>query len=399
MSEIGRNDPCPCGSGKKYKKCGCGFSTGALFQAQPPFQIRVVEPHEIPDDVLRTLHQHQQQAARIGRYGHVRPPIAVDYQGYKVVAIGGKLAWGKWKIFHDFLFEYLADVLGKEWGAEEIVKPFGERRPILQWYHQLCEFQRAHHAPNGQGISAAIASGPVMAYLWLAYDPYTLEHHALLRTTLVRRLKIQDQFQGARYEVSVAASFVRAGFELAREDESDIETSHCEFNATHIAIGATYSVEAKSRHRDGYLGRPGIPRPPADINADISTLVTRALGKRAEHQRIVFIDVNVPPDRQQSEVMEHLDQQVTTLEETQEGSPYPSAFLFFTNQPYHYVGNDEPEPGRRTLFTGINIPALGTGPSGVSAEAGRRYLTQEHPAILALFESLTKHGEIPSAPD
>ena len=21
MSKIGRNDPCPCGSGKKYKKC------------------------------------------------------------------------------------------------------------------------------------------------------------------------------------------------------------------------------------------------------------------------------------------------------------------------------------------------------------------------------------------
>jgi len=24
MKEVGRNDPCPCGSGKKYKKC-CGF--------------------------------------------------------------------------------------------------------------------------------------------------------------------------------------------------------------------------------------------------------------------------------------------------------------------------------------------------------------------------------------
>ncbi|MBQ4354625.1 MAG: SEC-C domain-containing protein, partial [Clostridia bacterium] len=22
---VGRNDPCPCGSGKKYKKC-CGFN-------------------------------------------------------------------------------------------------------------------------------------------------------------------------------------------------------------------------------------------------------------------------------------------------------------------------------------------------------------------------------------
>ncbi|MFC1937968.1 SEC-C metal-binding domain-containing protein, partial [Chloroflexota bacterium] len=25
MSKIGRNDPCPCGSGKKYKKC-CGIT-------------------------------------------------------------------------------------------------------------------------------------------------------------------------------------------------------------------------------------------------------------------------------------------------------------------------------------------------------------------------------------
>lgn len=24
MSDIGRNDPCPCGSGKKYKKCCLG---------------------------------------------------------------------------------------------------------------------------------------------------------------------------------------------------------------------------------------------------------------------------------------------------------------------------------------------------------------------------------------
>jgi uncharacterized protein YecA (UPF0149 family) len=25
-SKVGRNDPCPCGSGKKYKKC-CGGAT------------------------------------------------------------------------------------------------------------------------------------------------------------------------------------------------------------------------------------------------------------------------------------------------------------------------------------------------------------------------------------
>jgi Predicted metal-binding protein related to the C-terminal domain of SecA len=29
--KIGRNDPCPCGSGKKYKKC-CELSEGRLFE-------------------------------------------------------------------------------------------------------------------------------------------------------------------------------------------------------------------------------------------------------------------------------------------------------------------------------------------------------------------------------
>lgn len=24
--KIGRNEPCPCGSGKKFKKCGCGLA-------------------------------------------------------------------------------------------------------------------------------------------------------------------------------------------------------------------------------------------------------------------------------------------------------------------------------------------------------------------------------------
>jgi uncharacterized protein len=26
MGDVGRNDPCPCGSGKKFKKCCLGLS-------------------------------------------------------------------------------------------------------------------------------------------------------------------------------------------------------------------------------------------------------------------------------------------------------------------------------------------------------------------------------------
>jgi uncharacterized protein YecA (UPF0149 family) len=32
--KVGRNDPCPCGSGKKYKKCH-GAGTGADDEAAP----------------------------------------------------------------------------------------------------------------------------------------------------------------------------------------------------------------------------------------------------------------------------------------------------------------------------------------------------------------------------
>lgn len=32
---VGRNDPCPCGSGKKYKRC-CQSKTGRLLTVGPP---------------------------------------------------------------------------------------------------------------------------------------------------------------------------------------------------------------------------------------------------------------------------------------------------------------------------------------------------------------------------
>jgi tetratricopeptide (TPR) repeat protein len=39
--KVGRNDPCPCGSGKKYKKC-CGRDAGTALQP-PPFDQRLME--------------------------------------------------------------------------------------------------------------------------------------------------------------------------------------------------------------------------------------------------------------------------------------------------------------------------------------------------------------------
>lgn len=354
---------------------------------------------ELPESVKTAFFKQQlKEAERVKKYGHVRPPIVVDHQGYKVVAVGSKLMWAKeWKTFHDFLFTYIAGVLSKEWGDAEVKKPYEERHPILQWYHQLCEFQRVHAKPEGGEIYTAVASGPVIAYLSLAYDLYTLEHHSLLQEKLVQRLKNKDQFQGARYEVFAAAAFIRAGFDVRLEDETDSETSHCEFVASYKETGANYSVEAKSRHREGYLGKRGRPRLLEEIKADVYALLQRSLRKRADHERIVFIDVNVPPEDGgpfETDWFKRVADQLRRLEETQGDKPYPPAFVFFTNHPYHYVGNDRPEPGRTTIFTAINMPEFKEKRSATAEEATER-IAQKHPAIMVLYRSVTMHTEVP----
>jgi hypothetical protein len=182
----------------------------------------------------------------------------------------------------------------------------------------------------------------------LAYDLYLLEHHALLQKSLVNRLKHRDQFQGARHEVFVAAHFIKAGFDITLEDETDTDTSHCEFNATHRATGTSYSIEAKSRHRQGYLGMGGQPLPLDEIKADVSRLLRKALRRRATHPRIIFIDINVPNedcDVFQTDWFQRIARRVKVVEDSRRNPPYPPAFVFFTNQPDHYVGRDGAHPG------------------------------------------------------
>lgn len=391
--ETGRNDPCPCGSGRKYKKCCIDR------QEPPPFNVRQVAFEDLPPQVLAALmRQQSEQENRVRRFGHVRRPISVDHQGHKFVAVGNKLYYAKdWRTFHDFLPNYIASVLTREWGNAEIKKPFDERHPILQWYHLLCDFQRQHIEKEGE-IYVATMTGPVKAYMALAYDLYTLAHHSLLQERLIKRLKVKAQFQGARYETYVAAAFVRAGFDVTLEDETDSATSHCEFNATHRGTGTRYSVEAKSRHRAGMLGQTGEPKPSSEIDADVYVLLQRSLKKQAEHERIVCIDVNVPPvpDNAVQGLMKRVGEQLRRLEDSQRvDDPWPRAFVLFTNHPYHYVGNDTPEPARTTLFSAINNPDWKDPADGTDAAGHGAKLAARYPALRDLVDSVMNHTEIP----
>jgi hypothetical protein len=346
---------------------------------------------EIPQEVLEAFAQQQKESERVRRFGHVRAPISVELKGQRIVAVGSRIAWSpKWRTFHDFLCGYLPAVFGKEWGDPELRKPFNERHPVAQWYHGVCLHQQQVVKESGK-VHEAIATGPDMAFMSLAYDLYTLEHHTLLQGRLIQRLKHRDQFQGARYETYVCAAFIRAGFDVVLEDETDSETSHCEFLATHKRNGARYSVEAKSRHRPGYLGRAGAPQPPSVIQADVSRLLKAALLKHAEHERVIFIDVNVPPISQarlESDFLEQIKEEVERLHRSQgQQHTIPPALVFFTNHPYHYVGIHAPDPGWTVVFTGLGMPEFKAGPED--------YL-RRHPAMQEFVHSVLNHTAIPA---
>lgn len=212
----GRNDPCPCGSGVKYKKC--------------------CENREQRARIAAVFARHvAQERERVDRYGEVRPPISTDFQDHKIVAVGNTIHWGHWKTFPDFLFHYIKSVLLGEWGNEELSKPLEDRHQILKWYDALCSLQaqtKEESDPSEDGVYASEVDGPSRAYLLLAYDIYVLRHSSALQERVITRLRNQDQFQGARYELFVAATMIRAGFALEHEDESDGSGKHPEFIAT-----------------------------------------------------------------------------------------------------------------------------------------------------------------------
>ena len=101
----------------------------------------------------------------------------------------------------------------------------------------------------------------------------------ILEKKLLERLKHSDQYSGARYELLLATTFLRAGFSLGFEDESDGSQTHVEFTATHKEKGISFHVEGKRSESKGH---------------NYGKLVNDALRKKKDLPLIVFVDMNKP---------------------------------------------------------------------------------------------------------
>lgn len=219
MTKVGRNTPCPCGSGRKYKHC-CG-------------QLRSTLPPEV-SDALRIAIRKREAAEEIRRrdQGHGRHIIHSEINGARVVAVGERIYWStKWRFFSDFLVDFLGQTL----------LPLPPEHPVISWHSRLRE-----HAV-GSGVSTAPFGGHVASLLYLAYALYLIAHHDRMPEPLLKRLRRPASSLPAVYETFVAAAFALTGHSIASTETGATSQPTGEFTATSRASGKTYSVEAKRK--------------------------------------------------------------------------------------------------------------------------------------------------------
>ena len=365
--------PCPCGSEIEFKNC-CMKRIKEMEEAHRAAW---------PSIALDLEKRRRADRVRRARYGEVKPILNADYKGYKVVAVGDRIHFSKqWRTFPDFLEDYIKQVFDPEWFTAELRKPLVERHQILEWYDAKCRFmQQQELGPDG--LCKFIPNAAPRAYWLLSYDLYTVKHHAELQAAVVNRLKLKDHFQGARHELFAAATCIRAGYEIAFEDETDKTRKHTEFIATHRPTGQKIAVEAKSKRRRGVLGYPGDLPQPFTIRVDIERLLEKAFNKPVIHPYVVFLDLNLPPTGRrllESRWFTEIGDTITQVA-ARSGDRDPFSLIVLSNFPDNYA---TAEPGQQAVEI---VTTIGKHPQVHAAH---------REAIVAIHHAAVKFGNVPN---
>jgi len=361
--KIGRNDKCPCGSGKKFKSC-----------------------HGVINPNLRYFDFFCNEGKTNAVLDTMRP-ISTKVNGQRFIAAGKRIYQSsKWITFHDFLFDHIKICFGDEWWKKEIKKSDDTQHPIITWYRATAQYLERCQEESSDVVYNAIATGPAASILSISYELYILEKYIKLQSTLLNRLKDLRQFQGARYELYVTSIFIKSGFEITFEDESDRSQSHCEFCAKNLKTNRKYSVEAKSRHRSGFLGLPGEQKDVDSIKLRIGTLLNNALHKKADAERVIFIDVNMPPEEEQAFKLSWFIAADSIIKDVEKNTDAKS-IVFLTNIPNHYVGDKIQEPAKNYLMTAINIPEF--------LQPDTNIAINNHREIFEIWSVINKYNKVP----
>jgi hypothetical protein len=325
-------------------------------------------------DIYAALREHH----RVEEQGFGRPIISRMVDGQRVIAAGSEAftAEGS-KSFRDFLYFYIKCIFSHDWFAAEEAKPIDHRHPLVQWLIEQRQYLASSDNPRTLQLTSLC-----YAYLNLSYNLYLIAHNnGAVHQLLIQRLKKTDQFLGAYYEAFVTGAMIRAGFDIALEDETDSTRSHCEFTATYRKTGQKYSVEAKLRRSKKH--------PP-----DICDQLHKALRKHAQHARIVFIELNLAVERKAAlgllanvfAIARQREHEIKV-----DGQPAPPAYVFVTNCP---IGSIQTERTFTAVADAFRMPDFQGGRMPGNFHEALEWRAR-HRGVLDLAESLVDHLHVP----
>lgn len=319
----------------------------------------------VPSEVVAHFQKVRAEQEFLKQAGiHINYVRPIVFRGKKVFALGNRVyaSFPPNTTFHEFLIQILKETIGLDWFREQANLPAEERHFISICLEKLGEWiarnEKTAERVKGE-VWGAKPDGYSKSLLSTAFDVCSLIHKQTLPSQLLERLKSRDQYQGARYEIAIAAIFARLDCDIQWTDEKS-KSKHCEFIAVHRPTGVSLAVEAKSKHRSGVLHQLGFLAP---VEKLLSARAIRRLLNNALEQNpkdvpfAVFIDVNVPitptiPVDEKPWVKD-IKRLVERKLESISPQDYPLNAAFFTNFAYHYQTENEAERGEAI---GIVVP-------------------------------------------
>jgi hypothetical protein len=240
--KTGRNESCPCGSGKKFKKCCLNASKPGVRNGPTPER----DPAFLAE-AQATLRQHKAaENVRQQQQGHGNPIVSWmdETNGFRFVAVKTTVHWGKnWIIFPNFLDCFMKKTLGHEWGERDRSKG---QHPLFRWLQKTQQY--SSHKPGEPKLKTITMMGFIACWLHLAYALYLIAHHDEIPKPLLKRLRNHVSFMPAYHEAVVGAALAVAGMEISCAETKVGSTPTPEFRAKSRASGKIYEVEAKRKN-------------------------------------------------------------------------------------------------------------------------------------------------------
>ena len=353
--KIGRNQPCPCGSGRKYKKCHLINNTPLMNIAN----ITKLEPTPETERIRQELETQQiERRKKLEQLGiFIDFVVPIHFKDKKVWALGSRLYPRRpaKETFHEFIVHVLKEEMGRDWWIEQMKLPEEKQHFIYKCFMKHYDWQDKNMVPEntyGEGWRA-IPDGYSRALTSLAFDVCSLIHAVHLPEIFIKKLRAYDGYQSVRYEIAVAAMFARMGCKIKFLDEEFTgpnQPKHSEFIATSPTTGEEIVVEVKSKEREGVLHIEGEFNKEIEFRSSVSRVYRHALKQKPSGKPfIIFIDMNLPlsPGANPNDIP--WVKAVTKMRDgatfATKGRPSPTNAILFTNYSYHYGTDQETGSG------------------------------------------------------